>query len=51
MVDGSSLPSFIKIIEPEDSYSSKKVYVYATDVDEVGVYWFKIVTTLDDSRY
>ena len=51
MVDGSSLPSFIKLIEPEDDQSRSKVYVYATEPDEVGVHWFKIVTTLEDERY
>ena len=52
MVDGSSIPSFIKLILPETEGSlNKKVYVYSTEKEQVGVYWLKIVTTLEDERY
>ena len=53
MLDGTkTLPSFIKVIEPDDESSSRlKIYVYATDEEEVGLYEFKIVTTLEDDRF
>ena len=51
MIDGSSVPTFIKLLEPEEGFSNKKVYVYATDEDDVGHYELKITTTLGSAEF
>jgi len=52
MVDKSPVPSFIKMLDPEDESSqNKKVRVYVTDEQEVGHYMLKITTSLEKAEY
>ena len=51
MVDGSQVPSFIRMLEPEPGYRYKKVYVFAEEDRDVGHYELQIVTTLASPLY
>ena len=48
MMDKSQVPSFIKLLDPDDGSSkNKKVHVYTTDEQDVGHYKLKITTSLE----
>lgn len=51
MVDGTVVPSFIQLLEPENGNRSRKVWIYADEEQFIGDYELKIVTTLADDRF
>ena len=51
MVDNSTVPEFINLIEPEEGFNRYKVHIYTRDETNVGFYELKIVTTLTSVMY
>ena len=51
MVDGTDVPNFIQLIESENNLFNKKVYIYATEEEDIGFYEMQIKTTLEDEKF